>query len=104
MNCQVVKINALPSTFVRMKGMKGKRDRFITMTRNPNWRVKDNLLPWSASDRSDICARVFHLKLEEPSRPACLRHAKLSAHTHLLLPSLKRSSSLRIFLKNITFH
>ena len=46
--------------------MKGKPDLFITMMCNPNWREnKDNLLPGQqASDRTDICVRVFHLKKE----------------------------------------
>ena len=45
---------------------KGNPDLFITMTYNPNWReIRHNLLlGQQASDRSDICARVFHLKKE----------------------------------------
>ena len=45
---------------------KGKPDLFITMTCNPNWReIRDNLLlGQQATDRPDICARVFHLKKE----------------------------------------
>ena len=78
MNCQVGKIFILPSTFVgsprymmqnyqdamAIVRMKVKPDPFIIMTCNPNWReIKDNLLPGQqASDRPDICARVFHLK------------------------------------------
>ena len=80
MNCQVGKIVILPSTFIgsprymmqnyqdamAIVRMKGKPDLFITMTCNPNWReIRDNLLlGQQASDRPDICARVFHLKKE----------------------------------------
>ena len=80
MNCQVGKIFILLSTFVGsprymmqnyqdamvIVRMKGKPDLLITMTCNPNWReIRDNLLPGQrASDRPDICARVFHLKKE----------------------------------------
>ena len=43
---------------------KGKPNLCITMTCNPNWReIRYNLFPGQqASDRPDICARVFHLK------------------------------------------
>ena len=80
MNCQVGKIVILPSTFVgsprymmqnyqdamAIVRIKGKPDQFITMTCNLNWReIRYNLLPdQQASDRPDICARVFHLKKE----------------------------------------
>ena len=60
--------------------MKGKPNLFITMTCNPNWREnKDNLLPGQqASDRPDICARVFQLKkkkfsLANNKTPSCCR-------------------------------
>jgi hypothetical protein len=44
----------------------GKPDLFITMTCNPNWReIKDNLFEGqSPSDRPDLVARVFNLKLK----------------------------------------
>ena len=80
MDSQVGKIDVLPSNFVgstrymmqnyqnamAIVGMKGKSDLFITMTCSPKWHeIKDNLLPGrQASDRSIICARVFHLKKE----------------------------------------
>ena len=76
MNCQVGKIVILLSTFVgsprdmtqnyqdamAIVRMKRNPDLLITMTCNPNWReIRDNLLPGQqASDRPDICARVFH--------------------------------------------
>ncbi len=43
---------------------KGKPSFFITMTTNPKWKeITDNLLPHqSASDRPDLCDRVFHCK------------------------------------------
>jgi len=42
----------------------GKPDLFITMTCNPKWReIEENILPGQqASDRPDICARVFSIK------------------------------------------
>ncbi|XP_011878931.1 PREDICTED: uncharacterized protein LOC105568104, partial [Vollenhovia emeryi] len=42
----------------------GKPDLFITMTCNPKWReIDENLLHGQqASDRPDICARVFNIK------------------------------------------
>ena len=45
----------------------GKPDLFITMTCNPKWKeVTENLLPGQrASDRPDVVARVFHMKLSE---------------------------------------
>lgn len=45
----------------------GKPDLFITMTCNPNWsEIVENVSPGeSPSDRPDLCARVFRLKLEE---------------------------------------
>ena len=45
----------------------GKPDLFITMTCNSNWReITENLLPGQrASDRPDIVARLFHMKLSE---------------------------------------
>ncbi|XP_065318878.1 uncharacterized protein LOC135926873 [Gordionus sp. m RMFG-2023] len=45
----------------------GKPDLFITFTCNPNWReIKENLFPGqSPTDRPDLIARVFKLKLNE---------------------------------------
>ena len=45
----------------------GKPDYFITFTCNPYWReIQDELLfGQTASDRPDLCARVFNLKLKE---------------------------------------
>lgn len=44
----------------------GKPDLFITMTCNPNWpEIKNNLFEGqTASDRPDLVARVFNLKLK----------------------------------------
>ena len=44
----------------------GKPTFFITFTANPNWKeVRDSLLPGQCpSDRPDLVARVFHLKLK----------------------------------------
>ncbi len=44
---------------------RGKPSFFITITCNPNWiEIKRNLLPGqSASDRPDLCDRVFHEKV-----------------------------------------
>ncbi|CAG7821279.1 unnamed protein product, partial [Allacma fusca] len=45
----------------------GKPDLFLTMTTNPNWdEIKENLLPGqSTSDRPDLVARVFNMKVNE---------------------------------------
>lgn len=44
----------------------GKPDLFVTFTCNPKWpEIKDHLFQGqSATDRPDLCCRVFHLKLE----------------------------------------
>ena len=44
----------------------GKPDLFITFTCNPKWpKVKNELLiNQKSSDRLDLCARVFNLKLK----------------------------------------
>ncbi|WP_218103646.1 helitron helicase-like domain-containing protein, partial [Rhodococcus erythropolis] len=44
----------------------GKPSLFITMTCNPKWKeIRDNLKPrQAATDRPDLVARVFHLKLD----------------------------------------
>ena len=43
---------------------KGKLDLFIKMTCNPNWKkIQENLLQGQkASDRPDLCSRVFNIK------------------------------------------
>ena len=43
---------------------KGKPDLFITMTYNPNWKeIQANLLQGQkASDRPDLCSKVFNIK------------------------------------------
>ena len=77
-NYHVGKIVILPSTFIgsprnmiqkyqdsmAITRVFGKPDLFITMTCNSNWQeIKENLLPGQqASDRPDICARVFDIK------------------------------------------
>ncbi|XP_062112996.1 uncharacterized protein LOC133824145 [Humulus lupulus] len=45
----------------------GKPGIFLTLTCNPNWReIKNELSPHEESqNRSDLVARVFHVKLEE---------------------------------------
>ena len=45
----------------------GKAGLFITFTTNPQWpEITASLFPGKQpSDRSDICARVFHLKLKD---------------------------------------
>ena len=51
-----------------MGGKKSKADLFITMTANPKWKeVQEALLPGqiAASDRPDVVARVFRLRLRE---------------------------------------
>ena len=80
-NMRLGKIQILPSTFVGSPRYmlqcyhdamvqvqkKGKPDLFITMTCNPQWReIQENLLPHQqASDRPDLCTRVFHLEKKE---------------------------------------
>ena len=45
---------------------KGKPSFFFTITCDPKWKeIQDNLLPGqSASDRPDLCNRVFHEKVK----------------------------------------
>ena len=45
----------------------GKPTLFVTFTANPKWKeIQDELLPGqTASDRSDLDARVFNLKHKE---------------------------------------
>ncbi|XP_067214192.1 uncharacterized protein [Linepithema humile] len=78
LNGRIGKMIILPSTFIgsprnMMQNYQdamaivskfGKPDLFITMTCNPKWReIEENLLPGQqASDRPDICARVFNIK------------------------------------------
>ena len=80
-NASVGRIVILPSTFsgsprnmqqeyqdaMAIVSAMGKPDLFLTMTCNPKWReIQDNLLPGQkASDRPDLVARVFYLKLKE---------------------------------------
>lgn len=44
----------------------GAPDLFITFTANPNWKeIQDNLLPGEIiTDRPDLVARVFKIKLD----------------------------------------
>ncbi|XP_051158478.1 uncharacterized protein LOC127279882 [Leptopilina boulardi] len=76
----VGKMLILPSTFIgsprnmmqqyqdsmAIVGHHGRPDLFITMTCNPHWKeIQENLMPFqSASDRPDIVARVFSLKVK----------------------------------------
>ncbi|XP_057292374.1 uncharacterized protein LOC130619401 [Hydractinia symbiolongicarpus] len=78
-NLQTGNVVVLPSTFsgsprnmhqlyldaMALVSKKGKPDLFLTFTCNPKWpEVVTNLLPGqSASDRPDLVARVFKLKL-----------------------------------------
>lgn len=78
LNGRIGKMVILPSTFIgsprnmlqnyqdamAIVSKFGKPDLFITMTCNPKWReIEENLLPGQqASDRPDICARVFNIK------------------------------------------
>jgi len=78
LNGRIGKMVILPSTFVgsprnmlqnyqdamAIVSKFGKPDLFITMTCNPKWReIEENLLQGQqASDRPDICARVFNIK------------------------------------------
>jgi hypothetical protein len=45
----------------------GKPDFFVTFTCNPKWReIKEHLFSGqTATDRPDLCVRVFNLKLQE---------------------------------------
>src|SRR5436190_23119764 len=54
----------------------GKPDLFVTFTCNPKWQeVTRELLPHqSASDRPDLTARVFHMKLQELLLDLCEKH------------------------------
>ncbi|KMQ91419.1 hypothetical protein RF55_8718 [Lasius niger] len=77
LNGRIGKMVILPSTFIgsprnmlqnyqdamAIVSKFGKPDLFITMTCNPKWReIKENILPGQqASDRPDICARVFNI-------------------------------------------
>ncbi|KMQ89447.1 hypothetical protein RF55_10925 [Lasius niger] len=78
LNGRIGKMVILPSTFtgsprnmlqhyqdaMAIVSKFGKPDLFITMTCNPKWReIEENLLSGQqASDRPDICARVFNIK------------------------------------------
>ncbi|KYN28107.1 hypothetical protein ALC57_02481 [Trachymyrmex cornetzi] len=78
LNARIGKMVILPSTFIgsprnmlqnyqdsmAIVNKFGKPDLFITMTCNPKWReIEENLLHGQqASDRPDICARVFNIK------------------------------------------
>ncbi|XP_011859152.1 PREDICTED: uncharacterized protein LOC105556668 [Vollenhovia emeryi] len=78
LNGHIGKMVVLPSTFIgsprnmlqnyqdamAIVSKFGKPDLFITMTCNPKWReIEENLLHGQqASDRPDICARVFNIK------------------------------------------
>jgi len=78
LNGRIGKMIILPSTFIgsprnmlqnyqdamAIVTKFGKPDLFITMTCNPKWReIQENLLyNQQASDRPDICARVFNIK------------------------------------------
>jgi hypothetical protein len=54
----------------------GKADIFTTMTCNPKWKeIADNLLPGqTASDRPDLVAKVFQLKLKEYIHDISTKH------------------------------
>ena len=54
----------------------GKPDLFITFTCNPKWpEITRELLPHQiASDRPDLTARVFHMKLQEMMKDLCEKH------------------------------
>ena len=62
----------------------GKPDLFITMTCNPNWsEIKDNLSQGQvATDRPDLVARVFKMKIEELKNDLLKKHVfgKIVAH------------------------
>ncbi|KYM98545.1 ATP-dependent DNA helicase PIF1 [Cyphomyrmex costatus] len=78
LNGRIGKMIILPSTFIgsprnmlqnyqdamAIVTKYGKPDLFITMTCNPQWReIQENLLfGQQASDRPDICARVFNIE------------------------------------------
>ncbi|KAF7844525.1 uncharacterized protein G2W53_001430 [Senna tora] len=52
---------------MRVVGVSGKPDIFLTMTCNPSWdEIRDLLLPGQLpQDRPDLLSRVFHTKFEE---------------------------------------
>ncbi|RCN49553.1 hypothetical protein ANCCAN_04325 [Ancylostoma caninum] len=62
----------------------GKPDLFITMTCNPQWKeIQESLFPGQApSDRPDIVARVFKLKLDALLDDLCKKHilGEVAAH------------------------
>ena len=66
----------------------GRPDFFITMTANPNWpEVRKNLRHGeTASDRPDIVARVFRMKLRELVRDLTIKGVlgKSLAYTHVV--------------------
>ena len=80
MNLEIGRTVILPSTFqgsprnmrqryhdaMSIVSKHGTPDIFLTFTCNPNWReIKENLNPGqTVSDRPDLPARVFKLKLE----------------------------------------
>ncbi|EFO90980.1 hypothetical protein CRE_27833 [Caenorhabditis remanei] len=54
----------------------GKPDLFVTITCNPNWReIKESLSPGQvATDRPDVVARVFNLKIEVVKKDIFEKH------------------------------
>ena len=54
----------------------GSIDLFITVTANPRWKeIQSNLLPGeTASDRPDLVARVFKLKLDAILKDISQKH------------------------------
>lgn len=96
----VGKLVILPSTFIgSARNMQqnyqdamaivrkfGKPDLFITMTCNPKWReITENMEPYQ-TDRPDLIARVFALKLNELLSDICKMHifGKVIAKIHVI--------------------
>lgn len=54
----------------------GKPDLFVTFTCNPKWPeiTRELLSHQAATDRPDLTARVFHIKLREMMKDLCERH------------------------------
>ena len=66
----------------------GKPDLFVTVTCNPKWpEIVDELLPnQQASDRPDLVARVFKLKLKSITHDLFIKgiFGRVIAHVHVI--------------------
>jgi hypothetical protein len=89
----------------------GKPDLFVTFTCNPKWpEVTRELLPCqTAADRSDLTARVFHMKLQELLKDLCEKQCleKVAAFVYVIefqKRGLSHAHILLILSQDSKFH